>query len=177
MASAQSKASHASDGAASRCRRRSTCTRLLSQPLTMWPNKSLQATRDGRFNSASRLTPFGPACLSSGRSARNTAIGQPFAHFAAFGEKSSSVLRPERPAWRRSVWVRMRLRRRSDWGVAGTEGQIDCQSSHFRPGTRENSRVLWVTTVAPSRSAWAAMRVSIGPIPCRRFSRNERMRA
>jgi hypothetical protein len=33
------------------------------------PNKSLQATRDGGFSSASRFTRFGPACLSSGRSA------------------------------------------------------------------------------------------------------------
>ena len=32
-------------------------------------NKSLQATRDGRSSSASRFTPVGPACLSSGRSA------------------------------------------------------------------------------------------------------------
>jgi hypothetical protein len=31
------------------------------------PNKSLQATRDGRFSSASRFTLVGPACLSSGR--------------------------------------------------------------------------------------------------------------
>ena len=31
------------------------------------PNKSLQATRDGRSSSASRLTLVGPACLSSGR--------------------------------------------------------------------------------------------------------------
>jgi len=31
------------------------------------PNKSLQATRDGRSSSASRFTSFGPACLSSGR--------------------------------------------------------------------------------------------------------------
>ena len=31
------------------------------------PNKSLHATRDGRFSSASRFTSFGPACLSSGR--------------------------------------------------------------------------------------------------------------
>lgn len=30
-------------------------------------NKSLQATRDGGFSSASRFTPVGPACLSSGR--------------------------------------------------------------------------------------------------------------
>ncbi len=29
-------------------------------------NKSLQATRDGRFSSASRFTSFGPARLSSG---------------------------------------------------------------------------------------------------------------
>lgn len=29
-------------------------------------NKSLQATRDGAFSSASRFTSFGPACLSSG---------------------------------------------------------------------------------------------------------------
>ena len=34
-----------------------------------WSNKSLQATRDGGFSSASRFTAFGPACLSSGRSA------------------------------------------------------------------------------------------------------------
>jgi len=33
----------------------------------MLPNKSLQATRDGAFSSASRFTLFGPACLSSGR--------------------------------------------------------------------------------------------------------------
>ena len=33
----------------------------------MTPNKSLQATRDGRCSSASRFTSFGPACLSSGR--------------------------------------------------------------------------------------------------------------
>jgi len=31
------------------------------------PNKSLQATRDGVFSSASRFTLVGPACLSSGR--------------------------------------------------------------------------------------------------------------
>ena len=31
------------------------------------PNKSLQATRDGAFSSASRFTSFDPACLSSGR--------------------------------------------------------------------------------------------------------------
>ncbi len=30
-------------------------------------NKSLQATRDGAFSSASRFTLVGPACLSSGR--------------------------------------------------------------------------------------------------------------
>src|SRR5260370_41221344 len=35
--------------------------------MTTWPNKSLQATRDGRSSSASRFTLFGPACLSSGR--------------------------------------------------------------------------------------------------------------
>src|SRR6185369_15423394 len=33
----------------------------------LMPNKSLQATRDGRSNSASRFTSFDPACLSSGR--------------------------------------------------------------------------------------------------------------
>jgi len=33
----------------------------------LMPNKSLQATRDGRSSSASRFTSFGPACLSSGR--------------------------------------------------------------------------------------------------------------
>jgi hypothetical protein len=33
-----------------------------------WPNKSLQATRDGDFSSASRFTLVGPARLSSGRS-------------------------------------------------------------------------------------------------------------
>ena len=32
-----------------------------------WPNKSLQATRDGDLSSASRFTLVGPACLSSGR--------------------------------------------------------------------------------------------------------------
>jgi hypothetical protein len=31
------------------------------------PNKSLQATRDGRSSSASRFTLVGPACLSSER--------------------------------------------------------------------------------------------------------------
>ena len=31
-----------------------------------WPNKSLQATPDGGFSSASRFIRFGPACLSSG---------------------------------------------------------------------------------------------------------------
>ena len=36
------------------------------EPL-MPPNKSLQATRDGRSSSASRFTLVGPACLSSGR--------------------------------------------------------------------------------------------------------------
>ena len=30
----------------------------------MWPNKSLQATRDGRSSSASRFTLVSPACLS-----------------------------------------------------------------------------------------------------------------
>jgi len=39
------------------------------------PNKSLQATRDGALSSASRFTRFGPACLSSSRSA--AAIFQP----------------------------------------------------------------------------------------------------
>jgi len=33
----------------------------------MMANKSLQATRDGGFSSASRFTVVGPACLSSGR--------------------------------------------------------------------------------------------------------------
>jgi hypothetical protein len=33
----------------------------------MMPNKSLQATRDGRSSSASRFTLVCPACLSSGR--------------------------------------------------------------------------------------------------------------
>ena len=33
------------------------------------PNKSLQATRDGRLSSASRFTLVGPECLSTGRSA------------------------------------------------------------------------------------------------------------
>ena len=33
----------------------------------LWSNKSLQATRDGGFSSASRFTLIGPACLSSGR--------------------------------------------------------------------------------------------------------------
>ena len=52
-------------------------TKLRSRPnhggdfgdMLPWSNKSLQATRDGRSSSASRLTSFGPACLSSGRSA------------------------------------------------------------------------------------------------------------
>ena len=35
--------------------------------MSLWPNKSLQATRDGRSSSASRFASFGPACLSSGR--------------------------------------------------------------------------------------------------------------
>jgi uncharacterized protein YegJ (DUF2314 family) len=35
--------------------------------MTTPPNKSLQATRDGAFSSASRFTLFGPACLSSER--------------------------------------------------------------------------------------------------------------
>jgi hypothetical protein len=30
----------------------------------LWSNKSLQTTRDGALSSASRLTSFGPACLS-----------------------------------------------------------------------------------------------------------------
>ena len=34
-----------------------------------WPNKSLQAMRDSALSSASRFASFGPACLSSGRSA------------------------------------------------------------------------------------------------------------
>src|SRR5690349_7025010 len=33
--------------------------------MTKWPNKSLQATRDGIFSSAPRFTLIGPACLSS----------------------------------------------------------------------------------------------------------------
>jgi len=33
----------------------------------LWPNKSLQATRDGGSSSASRFTLVGPACLSSRR--------------------------------------------------------------------------------------------------------------
>jgi len=36
--------------------------------MTTRPNKSLQATRDGRSSSASRFTLVGPACLSSRRS-------------------------------------------------------------------------------------------------------------
>jgi prepilin-type N-terminal cleavage/methylation domain-containing protein len=36
----------------------------------MMANKSLQATRDGALSSASRFTLVGPACLSSGRSAK-----------------------------------------------------------------------------------------------------------
>ena len=35
--------------------------------INQWPNKSLQATRDGVSSSASRFTLVGPACLSSGR--------------------------------------------------------------------------------------------------------------
>jgi hypothetical protein len=35
--------------------------------LEIVPNKSLQATRDGGFSSASRFTLVGPACLSFGR--------------------------------------------------------------------------------------------------------------
>jgi hypothetical protein len=31
--------------------------------MNMWPNKSLQATRDGALSSASRFTSFGPAFL------------------------------------------------------------------------------------------------------------------
>ena len=34
----------------------------------------------------------------------------------------------------------------------------------FRPGTRENSPVLAVTTVSPNESAWAAMSMSFGPM-------------
>ena len=46
----------------------STCfTHNFGFMMTTWPNKSLQATRDGRSSSASRFTSFGPACLSSGR--------------------------------------------------------------------------------------------------------------
>jgi hypothetical protein len=37
--------------------------------ITQAVNKSLQATREGALSSASRFTPVGPACLSSGRSA------------------------------------------------------------------------------------------------------------
>jgi hypothetical protein len=37
------------------------------------------------------------------------------------------------------------------------------QSTIFKPGTRRNSLVLWVTRVAPWASAVPAMRVSIGP--------------
>ncbi len=38
------------------------------------------------------------------------------------------------------------------------------QSSMISSGTRRNSRVLWVTSTAPSASAWAAIRVSSGPM-------------
>ena len=44
-----------------------TWERRLRNPEAMMSIKSLQATRDGGSNSASRFTSFDPACLSSGR--------------------------------------------------------------------------------------------------------------
>ena len=50
------------------------------------------------------------------------------------------------------------------------------QSSIWRPDTRSNSRVLLVTSVAPRLRAWAAMRVSSGPMGMPRSSREARTR-
>ncbi len=49
------------------------------------------------------------------------------------------------------------------------------QSSTLSDGTRLNSRVLCVTSVQPNESAWAASRVSSGPIGAPRFSRPARI--
>ena len=48
------------------------------------------------------------------------------------------------------------------WFAAG-HGQAS-QSSISKPGTRENSAVLWVTRMAPCASAVAAMSKSLGPM-------------
>ena len=63
--------------------------------------------------------------------------------------------------------VQERLR----FALARTGGS-DIQSSSFSPGTRSKWRVLWVTSVRPSASAWAAICVSISPmgLPVRRFA-------
>jgi hypothetical protein len=55
----------------------------------------------------------------------------------------------------------------SDRSVA----QAPLQSSTSRSGTRRNSRVLLVTSVTPMLTAWAAIRVSSGPIGVPAFSK------
>lgn len=49
------------------------------------------------------------------------------------------------------------------------------QSSRRSPGTLENSRVLWLTRVAPRARAIAAIRRSLGPIGVPDFSRRLRI--
>lgn len=44
-----------------------------------------------------------------------------------------------------------------EFSVGSFESSQLCQSSRASCGTRENSPVLWVTSTAPSRSAWAAI--------------------
>jgi hypothetical protein len=79
-------------------------------------------------------------------------------------------------ALRMRVDVMSRMR-----GVDSFDSQSErgypCQFSTFNPATRPNSLTLRVTTVAPSRRAWAAISVSIGPIPCPRDSRSCRIAA
>src|ERR1051326_943859 len=57
-----------------------------------WSNKSLQATRDDALSSASRFTPFGPACLSSGRSATVNTIGYRYEYEAVHEARGQSAL-------------------------------------------------------------------------------------
>ncbi len=64
-----------------------------------------------------------------------------------------------------------RIAMRAVRGPGCSVAQASVQSSTSRSGTRRNSRVLLVTSVTPMLTAWAAIRVSSGPIGVPAFSR------
>ncbi len=64
-----------------------------------------------------------------------------------------------------------RIARRALSESGRSVAQAPVQSSTSRSGTRSNSRVLLVTSVTPMPTAWAAIRVSSGPIGVPAFSR------